>query len=100
MSHHRIGQGGDSRSFRLDATLRILATLVGTLPGAILAGVCLARFLPLGEAARFTIGFTLTIPLWVAGMCCVFLTRSPARAWGWCLGAALVLGVLAYQVPP
>jgi hypothetical protein len=56
-----------------DAALRIAAALVGTLPAAVLAAVCLARFLPLGEATRFTLGFMLAIPLWVAAICSGFI---------------------------
>lgn len=87
----RSGKGG--------ATLRVLAALVGTLPVATLASACLARLLPLEEPARFTVGFTLAIPAWVAAMCVVFLARSAQRAWGVCAGAALLLGALAYGVP-
>jgi hypothetical protein len=84
---------------RADATLRVLASLAGTLPVAVLAAVGLARFLPLAGEARFTIGFTLAIPLWVTGMCLVFLARSGARAWAFCLVASVLLGTLAYGVP-
>lgn len=84
---------------RVDAVHRVLAALVGTLPVAVLASACVARFLPLAEAARFILGFTLAIPLWVTAMCFVFLARSGARAWGFCLGASVLLGALAYGVP-
>ena len=80
---------------RLDATLRVLAALLGTMPVAVLAAVCLARFLPFAEATRFTLGFTLAFPLWLACMCVAFLARSGARAWGWCLGVSAALAVLA-----
>ncbi len=87
-------------SGRLDATLRVLAALVGTLPLAVLASVCLARRLPLAEGARLTLGFTLAIPVWVAVMCLVFLARGGWRAWGLCSAATLLLGLLSYGVPP
>jgi len=84
---------------RVDATLRVLASLAGTLPVAVLAAVGLARFLPLAEAGRFTIGFTLAIPFWVTATCFVFLARSGARAWTICVGASVLLGALVYGVP-
>ncbi len=80
----------------LDAALRVLAACVGTLPAAVLASVCLARFLPLAEATRLTLGFMLAIPLWLVAVCFVVLSRSGRRAWGACLAAALLLGLLAY----
>jgi hypothetical protein len=84
---------------RADAALRIAAALAGTLPAAVLAAVCLARFLPLDEATRFTLGFMLAIPLWVTAICFVFLARSGARAWGLCLAASAALAALAVGVP-
>lgn len=84
---------------RADAVLWIVAAVVGTLPAAVFASVCLARFLPFAEAARFTLGFMLAIPLWVTAMCFVFLMRSGARAWGWCLGVSAALAALAIGVP-
>jgi hypothetical protein len=84
---------------RADAAFRVAASLVGTLPAAVLCAICLARFLPLGEAARFTIGFTLAIPAWVAALCLAFLARSGGRAWGLCLAATMLLGLLTYGVP-
>jgi hypothetical protein len=86
-------------SARLDTGFRVLAALFGTLPPAVLAGVCLARFLPLSEDARFALGFTATLPLWITAMCCAFLARSGARAFAVCLGAAGVLACLVYGVP-
>jgi hypothetical protein len=88
-----------ARTQRLDATLRVLASLAGTLPVSFLAALCLARFLPLAEDVRFTIGYTLAIPLWATAIHFVFLARSGARAWAVCLGASAVLGALAYGVP-
>jgi hypothetical protein len=84
---------------KTQATLRWSAALVGTLPGALFAMVCLARFLPFSESMRFTLGFTLGVPLWVTAMCVTLLAASGTRAWLACLGAALVLGVLALAIP-
>jgi hypothetical protein len=81
-------------------TLRVAAALVGTLPGSVLAAVCLARFLPLAEATRATAGLLLAVPFWTAAMSVAFLARSPARAWGSCVLAAAMLAALAYGVPP
>jgi hypothetical protein len=83
----------------VDAVLRIVAALAGTLPLAVFASVCLARFLPFAESARFTLGFMLAIPLWITSMCFVFLARSGARALGVCLGVSAALAALALGVP-
>ncbi|WP_437633791.1 hypothetical protein [Sorangium sp. So ce854] len=87
------------RIARLEAPLRVVAALVGTLPVALLSGVCLARFAPLSEGARGALGFSLVVPLWVAAMCVAFLARSAARAWGMCAALSAVLFALAYAVP-
>lgn len=87
------------RLARFDATLRLLMALAGTLPVAVVAGACLARFAPLSEDARFTLGYTLTIPLWVTAMCFAFLARSAIRLGVVCAVLGLVLGALAYGVP-
>lgn len=87
-----------ARAGRAGAALRISAALAGTVPAALLAVICIARFLPLGEEARFVAGFTLAIPLWLAGICMTFLARDGARAWLWCGALALVLGSLAFGV--
>lgn len=84
---------------RLDAALRVLAALVGTLPLAVLASVCLARFAPFAESTRAALGFSLVVPLWLAAMCFAFLARSAARAWGVCAALGAVLLALAYVVP-
>jgi hypothetical protein len=83
----------------LDAPLRLLAALLGTLPVAVLAGACLARFVSLPEDARFILGFTLVIPLWVTAMCFAFLSRSAVRVWVVCAVLGAMLGALAYGVP-
>ena len=67
---------------------------------SLLASICLARFLPLDAEARFAIGFTLAIPIWIAAMCLGFLARDGVRAWLWCAGLGLLLGGLAYGIPP
>ncbi|WP_437528323.1 hypothetical protein WME79_44770 [Sorangium sp. So ce726] len=87
------------RLARLDSALRVLAALVGTLPLAVLASVCLARFAPLAEDTRSALGFSLVVPLWLAAMCFAFLTRSAARAWGACAALGALLLALAYVVP-
>jgi hypothetical protein len=84
---------------RLDAMLRVLAALVGTLPLAVLTSVCLARLWPLAEATRLALGFTLAIPLWMAAMSFAFLARSGWRAGSLCLATTLLLGLLTYGVP-
>ncbi|WP_437589110.1 hypothetical protein [Sorangium sp. So ce1000] len=87
------------RLARLDAVLRVLAALVGTLPLAVAGSSCLARFAPLAEATRSILGFVLVVPLWLAAMCVAFLARSAARAWGVCAALGAVLLALAYGVP-
>jgi hypothetical protein len=84
---------------RLDAWLRVLAALAGTLPVALLASAALARFLPLSEDTRFAIGFTAAIPLWITAMCFAFLARSGERAWAVCIAATVLLAALSYGVP-
>lgn len=85
---------------RADATLRICAATLGTLPVALFASACLARFLPVSADARFAIGFTIAIPLWVGAMCLGFLARNGARAWGMCIVASVAMGALVYGLPP
>lgn len=82
-----------------EVTLHTLAAVLGTLPPAVLVSACLARFLPLTEASRFAMGFTLAIPLWVTAMCVTFLARRILRAWLWCGALGLVFGVFLYRLP-
>jgi hypothetical protein len=89
---------GSGRS-GVDAVLRVLASLAGTLPPAVLAAICLARLLPLHEATRFTLGFMLAIPLWVTAICVLSLARSAARAWAVCVAVAATLAALAVGLP-
>lgn len=77
-----------------DAAARVSAALIGTLPVALLAGVSLARFLPLTLEVRFALGFTLVLPVWVALMCVTFLARSAARAWALNLALAVPLALV------
>jgi hypothetical protein len=77
----------------------VLAAIAGTLPVAVLASVCIARFAPMSEDARFALGFTAVIPLWVTAMCFAFLARSGARAWAVCLATTGLLAGLVYGVP-
>jgi len=84
---------------RLDASLRVLAAIAGTLPVAALASTALARFLPLPEDVRASIGFVVAVPLWIAAMCVAFLARSGKRAWLGCAGATALLAALVYGVP-
>jgi len=83
---------------RLDVWLRILAAILGTLPVALLGSACLARFLPLSEDARFAIGLTAAIPLWITGMCFAYLARSGARAWLVCLLTCAAMAVVVYGI--
>jgi hypothetical protein len=78
-------------STRLAAALHSAGPLLGTIPLALLASVGLARFLPLREDARFVVGFSLAIPLWVAAMCIAFVVRSGFRVWLLAALSALVL---------
>jgi hypothetical protein len=84
---------------RIIAALRIAAALVGTLPVAVLAAICVAKYAPLDAEPRFVAGFLLVIPLWVAAICWVFLARGAARAWLACGLAALVLAALVCALP-
>ena len=85
---------------RRELALRISAATLGTAAVSLLASICLARFLPLDTEARFAIGFTLAIPIWIAAMGLGFLARDGVRAWLWCAGLGLLLGGLAYGIPP
>ena len=76
------------------------AALLGTLPLASLAGITLARFLPLPEETRFVIGLCAIIPLWVSAICLITLCRRRAHAWLVCASASLLLGLLAFALPP
>jgi hypothetical protein len=86
------------RANRAGAALRVVAALGGTLPAAVLAAICAARFLPLGEEARVVIGLTLAIPLWLTAICLTSLVRTGRWAWLWCVGAAAVLAVLGLGI--
>lgn len=84
---------------RLDAWLRSLVALAGTIPVAVLTSVGLARFLPLSEDARFAFGYTALLPLWLGATCAGFLARSSARSFAVCLGVTGLLALVVYGVP-
>jgi hypothetical protein len=87
-------------SGRLDSVLRVLASIAGTLPVAVLAALCFARFLPGSESLRLTLSFTLAPLVWIGATCLVFLARSATRAWLPCLALSALFAALAYGVPP
>jgi len=64
---------------RMQGALRVSAATLGTLLIATIACVALARFVPMQEEDRFTIGFALVTPLWIAAMCVAFV-YSPISA--------------------
>ena len=66
-----------------------------TLPDALLASVALCHFLPLGEERRLAIGVLMAMPLWIVGLCVVYLTRNGWKAWAMCAGMALAMAGLA-----
>lgn len=88
-----------TRLARFALGLRISAAVLGTLPIALLASTCLARFLPATRDAGFALGFASVIPVWVTAMCLAFLSRSGARTWLVCLCLGFTLFALAYGVP-
>ena len=88
------------RATRAGSASRVAAALVGTLPAAVLAAICAARFLPLAEETRVVVGLTLAIPLWLTAMCLTSLVRAGRWAWLWCLGATAVLSALGLGIRP
>lgn len=80
----------------VEGTARVIAATVGSLPIALFGSVCIGRFLPLAEATRFVVGFTLAIPLWVALMCVLFLSQDAKRTWLLCVAGGLALWSLGY----
>ena len=82
---------------RANGVARTTAAFLGTLPDALFASIALCRFLPLAEDERFAIGFLLGIPLWIAGICLVYLQRSGLRAWALCVVSGVLLGLLALR---
>lgn len=85
---------------RANDVLRVSGALLATLPVAVLAAVCLARWLPGDAEFRLMLGLTLAIPLWVLAMCQAFLAQSGVRVWLWCAAAAVVLGAIGYGAGP
>ncbi|MEZ4328788.1 MAG: hypothetical protein R3B40_26420 [Polyangiales bacterium] len=95
----RTRHGARGARSRWSAAGLALTALLGPLPVAALAGVCVARFLPVAENTRFTVGITLVIPLWLAGTCRAFLVQRTSRALLACVLSSVALGALAYGVP-
>jgi len=82
---------------RLDRALLVTATVLGSLPVALLSSAALARFLPISPDARFALGFGLVVPSWVTIMCCTLLARSGARALSICVGVSAALAMLVFS---
>jgi hypothetical protein len=82
---------------RLDRVLLVTATVLGSLPIALLASAAIARFLPISPDARFALGFGLVVPSWVSIMCVTLLARSGARALLVCVGVSVVLAMLVFS---
>lgn len=80
---------------RLDAALRVVAALLGTLPLAALVSVCLARHLPLSRDAAFAIAYVALIPTWITAMCLAFLARSGLRCLLLCAALSGLLAAVA-----
>jgi hypothetical protein len=59
---------------------RALVSILGTLPAAWLLAAAVARLLPIEASLRLSIGFMLTLPLWVIGMCIALLDHRVWRA--------------------
>lgn len=87
------------RLSRLSGTGLVLASFLGTIPGALFTSVGLARLLPLETETRFAIGFGLSFIVWVAAASVVWLSRSGLRALGWSALFALVGAVAGGYVP-
>lgn len=68
--------------------------LVGSLATALSASVVVALHAPIGDDARFALGFFLVVPLWITGICVSFLSRSGLRVWAAHLGLFAVLMVI------
>ena len=83
---------------RFDTALLIIATVLGSLPIALLTSAALARFLPLSPDARFALAFGLAIPSWVTIMCVTLLARNGLRALLVCAGVSAALAALVFGV--
>lgn len=84
---------------RWSALMHALAAIVGTLPVALFANACIARFLPLSAETRFAVAYAALIPTWLIAMCWAWLARSPLRVWLICLIATALLAGLTYGIP-
>jgi len=66
----------------------------------VLLGLLLARALPTSPSTATTLGVLLVLPTWATASVAVLLVRSGPRAWAACLGATLLLGLLALALGP
>lgn len=87
------------RRSRLDTTLLIVASFIGTMPGAILLGLGLSLRLPFALETRFAIGFGLIFAFWLTAQSLVWLSKTGPRALGWCVAFAAVGGALVGVMP-
>lgn len=83
----------------LELILRISASTLGTLPGALFAAACMGRFLPFDEDIRFAIAYGSVVPLWVTAMCFAFLARSGTKLWLVCLAVATAFAAAVFGLP-
>ena len=86
-------------STRWSPVLHALAATLGTLPVALFANACIARFLPLSADTRFAMAYVALMPTWLSAMCWAFLAKSTLRVWLVCLVATALLAGLSYGVP-
>jgi uncharacterized iron-regulated membrane protein len=82
-----------SRSRSIERLAAASASVLCTVPVALLAAAAGARFAPLREDTRFIIALLLVIPLWVASVCAAGSLGTNARK-GW-VGVALSLALVA-----
>jgi hypothetical protein len=81
------------------AAWRALAAILGTLPVALFANACIARFAPLSADTRFALAYAAVIPTWLCAMCWAWLAQSTSRLWIICLTASVLLIGVVYGVP-
>jgi len=94
----RVDAGGAAMS-RNASVMLALAAILGTLPVALFANACIARFAPLSAEARFALAYTAVIPTWLVAMCFAWLVKSALRVWLICLVLTALLAGLTYGVP-
>ena len=87
------------RLSRMGGATLVLASFLGTIPGALFTSVALARLLPLEIETRFAVGFGLSFIIWLAAASLVWLSRSGLRALGWSASFALLGAALGGYVP-